>query len=197
VRGVAGPGRIAPRSPSPYSDAMTDRVICFIDSSNIFSHMRDEFGSGYYNQDALCLELAAGRNLLEWRFYAAPVPEGESDGQKRRYAAQQSFFTFVRAQPRAVLCLGRFKTIGPGKLAEKGVDVLLAIDLVRLAAEDRYDTAILLSSDEDFVPAIDAARQLYRKRVEVALPEVPAHHVRAAADGFIEITRGTFEKVRL
>src|SRR3954453_19410004 len=35
---------------------------------------------------------------------------------------------------------------------EKGVDVRLAVEMIRLAREDRYDQAHLVSSDTDLVP---------------------------------------------
>ena len=38
--------------------------------------------------------------------------------------------------------------------AEKGVDSAICIDLMALAWEQAYDAAILVSSDADFVPAV-------------------------------------------
>jgi len=40
------------------------------------------------------------------------------------------------------------------KTSEKGVDVSLAIDLLLDALKDKYDVALLFSSDADFCPAI-------------------------------------------
>jgi uncharacterized LabA/DUF88 family protein len=77
------------------------------------------------------------------------------------------------------------------------VDVLLAVDLVRLAAEDKYDAAVVLSGDADLVPAVETAQVLYRKRVEVALPDVEAYHLRQSADTFHEITAPLFEEFRI
>lgn len=42
-------------------------------------------------------------------------------------------------------------------LREKAVDVMLAVDLIRLALEDRYDAAYILSADGDFTPAAETA----------------------------------------
>ena len=47
-----------------------------------------------------------------------------------------------------------------GKYHEKGVDVQLAVDLLVGAYENTYDTAILLSSDTDLIPAIKKAKEL-------------------------------------
>ena len=40
------------------------------------------------------------------------------------------------------------------RFREKGVDVLIAVDLVDLAEKDEYDIAILVSGDSDLVPAV-------------------------------------------
>jgi uncharacterized LabA/DUF88 family protein len=39
---------------------------------------------------------------------------------------------------------------------EKGIDVLLAIDMVLGAVQDRYDVAVLVSADLDLIPALEA-----------------------------------------
>ncbi len=49
---------------------------------------------------------------------------------------------------------------------EKGIDVKLATDLIIGAMDDRYDTAILISSDTDLVPAIDIVTRRFKKKVE-------------------------------
>ncbi len=43
---------------------------------------------------------------------------------------------------------------------EKGIDVALAVDFVRLACENAYDVGILFSRDTDLVPALEAVRDL-------------------------------------
>ena len=40
------------------------------------------------------------------------------------------------------------------KLAEKGVDVKLALDVLDLAHEDRFDIAVIITGDGDLVPLI-------------------------------------------
>ena len=54
-----------------------------------------------------------------------------------------------------------------GSIVEKGVDVLLATDLVLNAAKNKFDTAIIVSGDGDFFPAIESV-QAEGIRVEVA-----------------------------
>lgn len=47
---------------------------------------------------------------------------------------------------------------------EKGVDVRIAVEMIRFARENKYDTAYLLSSDTDLVPAVEEVRS-FNKRV--------------------------------
>jgi len=51
---------------------------------------------------------------------------------------------------------------------EKGVDVALAVDLVRFALERRYDVGVVLSRDTDLLPALEAVVELQLAEVEVA-----------------------------
>lgn len=48
----------------------------------------------------------------------------------------------------------------PVKPKEKGIDVHLAVDLVRLAIESRYDAGVLFSADTDLLPALEAVCEL-------------------------------------
>lgn len=45
-----------------------------------------------------------------------------------------------------------------GKYEQKGVDTLLSIDLVNLAASGKISDASLLAGDSDFIPAVKVAK---------------------------------------
>lgn len=51
-----------------------------------------------------------------------------------------------------------------GRAAEKTVDARIVTDLIGLAWEKAYDVAILVSSDKDFIPAVE---HLQRKNIHV------------------------------
>ncbi len=53
---------------------------------------------------------------------------------------------------------------------EKGVDTLIATDLIRLAWEEAYDIAVLASSDADLVPAVKFLNQKGRKVIQAGFP---------------------------
>ena len=47
---------------------------------------------------------------------------------------------------------------GSPVLAQKRVDIHLAVDLVKLSADGLIQQAILVAGDSDFIPAVDAAK---------------------------------------
>lgn len=52
------------------------------------------------------------------------------------------------------------------RMREKGIDVKLATDLIVGAIDNKYDTAIIVSSDADLVPAMDWVRKRKNKKIE-------------------------------
>jgi uncharacterized LabA/DUF88 family protein len=55
-------------------------------------------------------------------------------------------------------------------MVEKAVDVMLAVDLVRMADRNEYDVAYLLASDGDYTPAVrtamDAGKKVFAAAIE-------------------------------
>jgi hypothetical protein len=54
------------------------------------------------------------------------------------------------------------------KPREKGIDVSLAVDMVRMAIKKEYEVAILFSRDTDLLPAVETIAELRAAHVEVA-----------------------------
>ena len=69
---------------------------------------------------------------------------------------------------------------------QKAVDTMLVCDLARLASENKYDVAYVLSLDGDMTPGIEFARSL-GKTVFGAGPEGPNYQVKEACNLFIVI----------
>ncbi len=46
---------------------------------------------------------------------------------------------------------------------EKGIDVRIALDLVRLFFEDQYDAAVIFSQDQDLMEATEEVKQISRR----------------------------------
>lgn len=71
-----------------------------------------------------------------------------------------------------------------GRAREKGVDVELAIDIVSLALDDRFDVAAVASADTDLVPALQFVAERFpgKRIVTVAYRPVAGCESPAALD---------------
>jgi len=58
------------------------------------------------------------------------------------------------------------KILSSGKRVEKEIDVKIATDMVAYGFKNCYDTAVLISGDGDFKPAIEWLKQL-NKKIEI------------------------------
>lgn len=133
------------------------RVCVFIDGSNFYHGLKKHFGKTNIDFNKLSLTLCtSGRDLIRTYYYNAPVNKEDNE---EVYKSQQRFFESLRKLPDLQLRLGRLEHRDSGVI-EKGVDIYLAVDMLRYAYNDIYDVAILISSDGDFSEAVNAVKDL-------------------------------------
>ncbi len=151
-------------------------VTVLFDWQNLYNCAREAFGlqqvprSGNVDPLKLARHLASGdgRQLQELRIY-----RGRPDNAKnpRGYSAWRSQ-TSAWASACGGLLTERYRDLRyrGGEIVEKGIDVSLAVDLVRLAMENgATGQVVVFSSDTDLVPAVELAVELRGEAfVEVA-----------------------------
>ncbi len=90
-------------------------------------------------------------------YYVGEIRQQEDNKKsKKLYANQQKLFTYLRNN-NIEIKLG-YLLLSDGKFHEKGVDVQIAVDIVRGAIKNEYDKCFLVSSDTDLLPAIQTAK---------------------------------------
>ncbi len=158
---------------------MPDRVMVFIDYQNVHGWARRQFhptnadpAVGHIDPRRLGQLLTDRRvrtsELTEVRVYRGrPSP----DHQARSAAANDR--QTVRWQRSGQVSVIRRPLRYPGdwpatRAAEKGIDVAIAVDLVRLAMTGAYDAAVLVSADTDLLPAVETIYDLHLAHIEVA-----------------------------
>lgn len=87
--------------------------------------------------------------------------------KEERRRDQQRFFNALRFIPNLTFKKGRFQRLPNGGQVEKGIDVMVAVDMLTLAYKNAYDTAILISSDADYKSAIEVVKFDLGKTVEL------------------------------
>ena len=144
------------------------RCIVFIDGQNLYHRAKDAWGSRElpeyswpsYDVEKLARVLVnsvGGRTLAEIRFYTG-VPNPRSGSKQRFWHGFWSSKTRLMLNQGIYVYWGRINIGGQ----EKGVDVSLSIDLIQATHERRYETAIIVSQDSDFGPAVRLAKQIAR-----------------------------------
>jgi uncharacterized LabA/DUF88 family protein len=157
----------------------------FIDGSNLYHVLGENCGRHDLQFDKFAAKLANGRDLRRIYYYNI---KQESERQPDIGRDQDKFLSSLYDTPYMEVRLGIWKQRGE-EMIEKGVDVMLATDLVVKALKDQYDTAIVVSGDADFFPAIQAAKDA-GKHVEIAAFDSNLSPEAArAADAHIKLTK--------
>ncbi|MBI2098521.1 MAG: NYN domain-containing protein [Candidatus Wildermuthbacteria bacterium] len=173
---------------------MAERVQILIDGGNLHHLVLRKLGIQEldFAFDKFAEFLANGRAITEAgkRFYVGTVREREGDKRsKQAMSRQTTLFTRLRSSGWEIktsklrtriekvviddrvknykeLLKKGVKEVEFERMREKGIDVKLATDAIVGAIDDKYDTAIIVSSDGDLVPAIDWIRLRQKKKVE-------------------------------
>jgi len=166
------------------------RTVAFFDGQNLYHHAKAAFGYSYPNYSPLALASQVccrnGFNLHEIRFYTG-IPSSKDDpfwnafwSAKLLAMSRAKIKTFsrpLRYRPKTI-------TISPGVEfsttlgEEKGIDVRIAIDVMRLVRTNELDVALLFSQDQDFSEVADEVRAVAREqnrwiKIASAFPRSP------------------------
>jgi uncharacterized LabA/DUF88 family protein len=191
------------------------RATAFFDGQNLFHAAKEAFGYPHpdYDPQALAQSVAAvhGWTLVETRFYTG-IPDPATNPRwsgfwQRRLAVlgTRGVVLFTRS----LKYRNQTFTLPEGGTAvalvgqEKGVDVRIALDIVRLAREERYDVALVFSQDQDLSEAaveireIAAAQDIWIK-IASAFPFSPTSHNTRGINrtDWIRIDRATYDACR-
>jgi uncharacterized LabA/DUF88 family protein len=138
----------------------------FIDGGYLDKVLRNEHRGVSIDYDKLATEMAGGLGRYRAYYYYSPrwMPTNPSDEDRRQQANQDRFFERIRCLSRFEVRLGHLKRRGTdsatGKpiFQQKGVDVLLAIDVVRVALKGGVSQIALLAGDGDYRPLVKVAK---------------------------------------
>jgi len=169
-----------------------DKVIIFIDGSNFYYGLKKNKEIGFTKLDFnyFAEKLTAGRKYIRTYYYNARL---DARGNKAKYQAQQRFFDALNFVPNFTVKFGYLQKT-PGGYVEKGVDINIAVDMFKLAKDDVYDTAILVTSDADFVPAVEVIQELGKHVENAFFKKGRSFNLRKACDNFIELNKSFFKK---
>jgi uncharacterized LabA/DUF88 family protein len=174
------------------------RCAVLIDGGYLDKVQAEDFANTRIDIGKLGDELAGSMERLRTYYYhcmpfqsANPTPD-----EKTRYASMDSFIFNLKKLPRFQFRQGKLQRIG-NEYKQKRVDILMAVDLVRMSAEQQIEKAIIITGDSDLVPAIESARDAGVVAVVYYSPNSRHDELLQACDERYEITRNLIEKTKL
>jgi uncharacterized LabA/DUF88 family protein len=173
---------------------MGKRVSIYIDGGNFYHLVLKKMGlsEADFDFEAFATHLVGERTLGEMgkRYYIGTVREKVGDPRSKELMARQtSLFTTLKStrweiktsklrERKEKLIIDshveeyqKIRKFGINEIKylkkrEKGIDVKIVTDLFIGAMDDKYDVAVIVSSDTDLIPAIDVLRHRLKKKIE-------------------------------
>ena len=143
----------------------TATSLLFVDGTNLDHRLRAAFGRDDVHFSKFFAALSQGTQLKQVHYCSAPYVR---TGNQAKYAKQTADFNFLRTLPYVTIHLGRHQ---PRSITcrscnhqyvsytEKGTDIYAAALLVHAACHREADRLILVTSDNDFWPAVQQCHQ--------------------------------------
>lgn len=154
-----------------------DRVIAYIDGFNLYYGLKTSNWKKYYWLNCYSLVekfLKKNHELVKVKYFTAMITHPK-DKKERHKIYIQALVTI----PNVEIIKGKYKyDTHPCKcgqevkvIKEKMTDTNIAVNMLRDAYQDNYDTALLVSGDSDLTPIVKAVKDISKnKQVFVVFP---------------------------
>lgn len=155
-----------------------NKVMVFIDGAYIRKYTKEKHGTdllNYYNLGHKLALTAAGSNPNLIRIYYYDALASMKDAEKvqdqleratvkgrttQLIAEQEEYFERISKQEFVTIRLGRLVVANKETPRQKGVDILMAIDMLAAAYENQYDWAVLVAGDSDFLELVKKVKHM-------------------------------------
>jgi len=149
---------------------MKKRISVYIDGANFYYGLKTidlRYSDVFFDFEKFVSKIIGKNTLITIYYYNAPLKENFN---KYVYWNQMKFFACLRKIPKCkvVLCKRQKRVNKDEKeyYVIKGDDIHLSLDMLRDACKNKYDKAILISGDGDFVQLVNYVKK-EDKEVEI------------------------------
>ncbi len=174
-----------------------ERVVGFVDGFNLYFGLKAARFKRYLWLDVskLVANLCTPRQTYQGvNYFTARIsgPGPKHDRQKALLEAYETqtdcklHFGVYQSNPTTCRSCGAQWM----QASEKMTDVNIAVEMLSAAAQNEFDTALLVSADSDLAPAVQKTIQLYQKRVVIAFPpKRQSYRLATVASAYFNISR--------
>ena len=176
------------------------RVAVFIDGNNFYFGLRKLYGKDKSLKNFNFLKfadfLAKSEKVVGIFYYNAQL---DREQNPKKYESQKQFFENLRKIPNfhLILCkLLKRNITGTDKFYYiiKEDDIHMAVDMVENAGNNKFDIAIIVSGDGDFVPAVEAVKRKGKEVENVYFKNSSSRNLQGHCSNSFELTRTILDK---
>ena len=176
------------------------KVAVFVDGNNFYFGLRKLYGKERSLKNFNFLKfadfLAKDNKVVDIFYYNAQL---DREKNPSKYESQKQFFEKLRNIPNfhLILCkLLKRNITGTNKFYYiiKEDDIHMAVDMVENAGNNKFDTAIIVSGDGDFVPAVEAVKRKGKKVENVYFKNSSSRNLQSHCSNSFELTRTILDK---
>jgi uncharacterized LabA/DUF88 family protein len=171
------------------------RVIIFIDGNNFYHKLKKvaliDKSLLDFQYNNFGKKIIDGDDLVEIRYYLGAIKRQHSydrEKSEKLYRGQQQLLGKLQTQ-KVTTIMGSLIQHPDKTFHEKGVDVRVAVEMIRLAREDKYDKAYLISSDTDLVSAVEEVKSFGKAVTYVGFPSGQSFGLTKACESNVILLR--------
>jgi len=152
-----------------------ERIFILIDGNNFYHRLKELelVNLLFFDYEKLTKFLVGRRFLVSKNYYIGAIREERNNTKSKELMIGQQKLVGKLQKDNWVVKFGHM--LKTDDYHEKGVDVQIATDLLIGAYENLYDTAILVSSDTDLIPALAKAREMKKKIEYIGFSHKPSY----------------------
>jgi len=176
------------------------RVAVFIDGNNFYYGLRKIYGKNKslkdFDFEHFANFLSRNEKVVAIYYYNAQL---DREFNPSKFKSQKEFFQKLKSIPNFNLVLCRLLKRNIAKTNKhyyiiKEDDIHMAVDMVDGSAYDTFDTAVLVSGDGDFVPAVKSVKNRNKKVENVYFNKSSSRNLKNHCDKSLELTKEILDK---
>ncbi len=177
-----------------------NRVSVFIDGNNLYHGLRNLYGKDKslkkFNFQEFINFLIKNDKLIDVFYYNAQLDKSKNP---KKFLSQKEFFDKLEKIKNLKLILCKLLKRKIPRTPDfyyvlKEDDIHMAVDIVEGACDNKFDKAILISGDGDFVPAVKSVKNRNKKIINIYFRKSSSRNLKNDCDESIELNKQILDK---
>ena len=151
------------------------KSIIIIDSSNFYHKLKELKipHKSLFDYSGFVDSIAENTKVISKYYCIGKIRAKQNDKKARKMMAKQQTLV-TKLQKQGFIIQFGYLLKSDNRFHEKGVDIQMAVNLLKGAFKNQFKTAFLISSDSDLIPAIVETKAIGKKVVYVGFEHQPS-----------------------